>query len=128
MGASVCAASVTLSGRWRLLAGGEVAREVPHASQNLAPGRFSAPQVSQCKGSGAAHSLQNFAPARFSQPQRGQRMMRPSLGKRREQSPGLLEVGCIKAFSKPMVDWCQKVMGFLGFALLLPESSEAGGG
>ena len=26
-----------------------------------------------------------------------------------------------------MVDWCQKVMSFLAFALLLPESSQAGG-
>ena len=55
MGAS--AASVTPSGRWRLLAGGGVAREVPHASQNFALGRFSAPQALQCTGSGAAHSV-----------------------------------------------------------------------
>ena len=79
MGASASAASVTLSGRWRLLAEGGVAREVPHASQKLALGRFSAPQASQCKGSEAAHSLQNYAPARFSQPQRGQYMVMLSL-------------------------------------------------
>src|SRR5712691_2432335 len=82
MGASACAASVTPSDRWRLLAADGVAREVPHASQKLAPGRFSAPQASQGTGSGAAHSLQNFAPVRFSPPQRGQRMVMPSLCKR----------------------------------------------
>src|SRR5712692_7321071 len=82
MGACACAASVTPSDRWRLLAADGVARGVPHASQNLAPGRFSAPQATQCTGSGAAHSLQNFAPVRFSQPQRGQRMVMPSLCKR----------------------------------------------
>ena len=26
-----------------------------------------------------------------------------------------------------MQDWCQEVMGFLGFALLLPQASQAGG-
>src|SRR6266567_8557239 len=81
MGARACAASVMPSGRWRLLAAdgvAGVAKEVPHASQNLAPGRFSIPQALQCKGSGAAHSLQNFAPVRFSQSQRGQRMVMPS--------------------------------------------------
>src|SRR6266478_1467747 len=96
MGASAYAASVTPSGRWRLLAADGVARAVPHASQNLAPGRFSAPQVSQYKGSVAPHSLQNFAPARFSQPQRRQPMVMPSLGKRLEQSLGLAEVGGVK--------------------------------
>src|SRR5947209_410313 len=59
MGASTCAASVTPSGRWRLLTADGVAREVPHASQTLAPGRFSAPQAAQCKGSGAGHSVHN---------------------------------------------------------------------
>src|SRR5215468_11877597 len=121
MGASVCTASVTPSGRWRLLAGGEVAREVPHASQNLAPGRFSTPQTSQCKGSGAAHSLQNFAPARFSQPQRGQCMVMPSLGKRLYQCPGLAEVGGVKPLGEPMVDWRQQLAGSVALALLLPQ-------
>src|SRR5206468_5964503 len=36
----------------------------------------------------------------------------------------ILQVSRIKAFGEPMVDWCQEVMGFLAFALLLPESSE----
>src|SRR2546422_9633597 len=111
MGASACVASVTPSGRWRLLAADGVAREVPHASQKLAPDRFSAPQASQCKGSGAAHSLQNFAPARFSQPQREQPMVMPSLDKRLEQSLGLAEVGGVKALGEPAIHLGQQPAG-----------------
>ena len=44
-----------------------------------------------------------------------------------QQRLGLLQVSRIKALGEPMVDWCQEVMGFLAFALLLPESSQAGG-
>ena len=40
----------------------------------------------------------------------------------------LLQVSRVAAFGEPMVDWCQKVMGFLAFALLLPQVSEAGSG
>ena len=34
----------------------------------------------------------------------------------------------VKALGEPVIDWCQEVMGFLAFALLLPEASQAGGG
>src|SRR4029450_4568926 len=46
---------------------------------------------------------------------------------RLQQRFGVLKVCGVKPLGKPAVDWCQKVMGFLAFALLLPESSEAGG-
>jgi hypothetical protein len=42
-----------------------------------------------------------------------------------QQRSGILQISGIKAFSEPMVDWCQEVMGFLALALLLPESSQA---
>jgi hypothetical protein len=45
-----------------------------------------------------------------------------------QQRLGLLEVGGVKAFREPIVDWCQKVIGFLAFALLLPEASQASSG
>jgi hypothetical protein len=51
-----------------------------------------------------------------------------ALRQRLQQRPGLLEVGRIKAFREPVVDRCQEAMGFLTFALLLPESSQADGG
>ena len=51
-----------------------------------------------------------------------------ALRQRLQQRLGLLEVSGIKALGEPMVDWCQEVMGFLAFALLLPESSETGSG
>src|SRR5262245_34102702 len=38
----------------------------PQASQNLAAGRRSPPQLAQCRTRGAAQSSQNFAPERFS--------------------------------------------------------------
>src|SRR4030095_8318302 len=44
-----------------------------------------------------------------------------------QQCLRLLQIRCIEPFCKPVVDWCQEVMGFLAFPLLLPESSEAGG-
>src|SRR5262252_2077661 len=40
--------------------------DVPHSSQNLAPGVFLEPHFGQEASIGAAHSLQNFAPSRFS--------------------------------------------------------------
>ena len=49
------------------------------------------------------------------------------LRQRLQQRLGSLEVGSVKALGEPAVDWCQEVMGFLAFALLLPESSQAGG-
>ena len=47
-----------------------------------------------------------------------------ALRQRLQQGPSLLEVGRIKALGEPPVDWFQEVIGFLAFALLLPESSE----
>src|SRR5712664_1077412 len=44
-----------------------------------------------------------------------------------QQHLRILQVSCIKPFGEPVVDRCQKVMGFLAFALLLPEASQAGG-
>ena len=51
-----------------------------------------------------------------------------ALRQRLQQRLGILQVSRIKALGEPVVDWCQEVMGFLAFALLLPEASEAGGG
>ena len=45
-----------------------------------------------------------------------------------QQRLRILQVSRIKALGEPVVDWCQEVMGFLAFALLLPESSETGCG
>jgi hypothetical protein len=42
---------------------------VAHSEQNLAAGRFAAPQLGQVAANGVAHSMQNFAPTRFSVPQ-----------------------------------------------------------
>ena len=42
---------------------------VAHSEQNLAAGRFVAPQFGQVIPNGVAHSMQNLAPARFSVPQ-----------------------------------------------------------
>jgi hypothetical protein len=50
-----------------------------------------------------------------------------ALRQRLQQRPGRLEIGGVKPLGKPMVDWCQEGMGFLTFALLLPESSQASG-
>jgi len=49
------------------------------------------------------------------------------VGQAVQQCLRILQVCCIKALSEPPIDRCQKIMGFLAFALLLPESSEAGG-
>ncbi len=38
-----------------------------------------------------------------------------------EQCLGILQIGRIKALGEPRVDWCQEVIGFLAFPLLLPE-------
>src|SRR5262249_17473556 len=40
----------------------------------------------------------------------------------------LLQISGVKPLGEPGIDWCQEVMGFLAFPLLLPESSQAGGG
>src|SRR5215469_5824349 len=42
--------------------------DVPHSSQNLAPGLFLAPHFGHEASMGPAHSLQNLAPSRFSAP------------------------------------------------------------
>ena len=42
---------------------------VAHSEQNLAAGRFVAPQFGQVSPNGVAHSMQNRAPGRFSVPQ-----------------------------------------------------------
>ena len=49
-----------------------------------------------------------------------------ALRQRLQQRLGLLEISGIKSLGEPVVDWCQKVMGFLAFALLLPQASQAG--
>src|SRR5262249_39138512 len=43
------------------------------------------------------------------------------------QGFGILQVCRIKPFGEPAVDWRKKVMGFLAFPLLLPQSSQARG-
>src|SRR5437868_14460092 len=35
-----------------------------------------------------------------------------------QQRLGVFQIRSIKSFGEPMVDWCQKVTGFLAFALL----------
>src|SRR6516162_10649286 len=49
-----------------------------------------------------------------------------ALRQRVEQRLGLLQVCRIPPLGEPAVDGCQEVMGFLAFALLLPEASKAG--
>jgi hypothetical protein len=44
-----------------------------------------------------------------------------------QQRLGLLEVGGVKAFGEPTVDWRQQCMRFGALALLLPEAAEAHG-
>src|SRR5262249_59919589 len=39
---------------------------------------------------------------------------------------GILQVSGIKALREPPVDWCQEVISFLTFPLLLPQASQAG--
>jgi len=41
--------------------------------------------------------------------------------------PWHLSICSVKSFREPPVDWYKEVLGFLAFALLLPESSHAGG-
>src|SRR5215470_12247435 len=48
--------------------GADEPSDVPHSSQNFAPGLFLAPHFGHEASIGAAHSLQNFAPSRFSAP------------------------------------------------------------
>src|SRR5215813_14707708 len=45
-----------------------------------------------------------------------------------KQRLGFLEISGVKALGEPTVDWCKEVMGFLAFALLLPQASQAGRG
>src|SRR6516162_2773584 len=49
-------------------AGADEPSDVPHSSQNFAPGLFLEVHLGHEASSGAAHSLQNFAPSRFSAP------------------------------------------------------------
>ena len=51
-----------------------------------------------------------------------------ALRQRVQQCLRLLQVGGVKALGEPAVDWCHEVLGFLAFALLLPQVSEAGSG
>src|SRR5262245_32976672 len=46
---------------------------------------------------------------------------------RMQQRFGILQISGVKSFREPVVDRGEQVMGFLAFALLLPESSETGG-
>src|SRR6266571_6524030 len=45
-----------------------------------------------------------------------------------QQHLRILQVSRIKTLGEPPVHWRKEVIGFLAFPLLLPESSEAGGG
>jgi hypothetical protein len=49
-----------------------------------------------------------------------------ALRQRVKQCLRILQVCRIKPFREPVVDWCQEVMGFLAFAVLLPQASQAG--
>jgi len=51
-----------------------------------------------------------------------------ALCQRLQQRLRILQVSGIKPLGEPMVHGCQEVMGFLAFALLLPETSQAGSG
>src|SRR6516164_1424401 len=51
-----------------------------------------------------------------------------ALRQRVQQCLRLFQVSRVEAFGEPMVDWCQKGMGFLALALLLPQASQAGRG
>src|SRR6516165_1665504 len=51
-----------------------------------------------------------------------------ALRQRLQQRLGLLQVGGVKTLGEPAVDWGEQVIGFLAFALLLPESSQTGRG
>src|SRR5262249_35623770 len=51
-----------------------------------------------------------------------------ALRQRVQQRLGLLEISGVKAFGEPPVDWGQEVMGFLTFALLLPQARQTHGG
>jgi hypothetical protein len=44
-----------------------------------------------------------------------------------EQRLGFLEISGVKALGEPVIHRGEEVIGFLAFALLLPEASEAGG-
>src|SRR5262249_40677110 len=47
------------------------------------------------------------------------------LRQRVQQRLRILQVGGVKALGEPVIDWCQQVIGFLAFPLLLPEPSQA---
>src|SRR5262245_46595343 len=51
-----------------------------------------------------------------------------ALPQRVQQCLRLLQIRRIKPLGEPMVHGCKEVMGFLAFALLVPESSEASSG
>src|SRR5262245_22547920 len=44
-----------------------------------------------------------------------------------QQRLGLPEVGGVKAFAEPAIDWCQQLAGFLALAPLLPQAAQAHG-
>ena len=46
-----------------------------------------------------------------------------ALRQRVQQRLGLLQVGRVKSFGEPLVDRRKEVIGFLAFALLLPQAS-----
>ena len=75
--------------------------DVPHSSQNFAPGLFLEPHLAHEASVGAAHSLQNFAP-------RDSRLhtSRTSLSGTQliEEGFGVLQIGGIESFSEPVVD------------------------
>ena len=51
-----------------------------------------------------------------------------ALRQRVQQRLRILQISGVKSFREPALDWRKQVIGFLAFALLLPESSQTGGG
>ena len=47
-----------------------------------------------------------------------------ALRQRVQQYFRIFQVSGVKALGEPAVDWCKEIMGFLAFALALPQSSE----
>jgi hypothetical protein len=45
-----------------------------------------------------------------------------------DQVTGILKIRDIKTFGEPVVDGCEKVASFGGFALITPKAREARGG
>src|SRR5262249_27012285 len=48
----------------------------------------------------------------------------PTILQRMQQCLRIFEIRCIKPFGEPPVNGCQEIMGFLVFALLVPQASQ----